>query len=144
MSRIARSNRVDELTTTSAPTRRKRRWKLWLPLIFIVLPIAVLAGYTWLTLSFAYSSGERMGYVQKISRRGWVCKTWEGELAMTPVPGALPQIFSFSVRSNAVARQIQDAAGRRVALSYDQHKGVPTSCFGETEYFITGVRTLGQ
>src|SRR5215831_16847365 len=106
MSRIARSNRVDELTTTSAPTRRKRRWKLWLPLIFIVLPIAVLAGYTWLTLSFAYSSGERMGYVQKISRRGWVCKTWEGELAMTPVPGALPQIFSFSVRSNAVARQI--------------------------------------
>jgi hypothetical protein len=144
MSRIAESNRVDELTTTPAPPRRKRRWKLWLPLLVIVLPLLLLAGYTWLTLHFAYSNGERAGYVQKISRRGWVCKTWEGELAMMPVPGTVPQIFQFSVRDNAVAEQIQQAAGQKVSLNYQQHKGVPSTCFGETEYFVTGVRVLGK
>jgi hypothetical protein len=144
MSRIAESNRVDELTATPVPPRRKRRWKLWLPLLVIVLPLLLLAGYTWLTLNFAYSNGERTGYLQKISRRGWVCKTWEGELAMMPVPGTVPQIFQFSVRDNAVAQQIQQAAGQQVSLSYQQHKGVPSTCFGETEYFVTGVRVLGK
>jgi hypothetical protein len=123
--------------------RKKRRWKLWAVLIFLVLPAALFAGYTWATLHYAYASGERAGYIQKISRKGWLCKTWEGELAMTTVPGTAPQIFDFSVRDEATARQVQQAAGQRVALSYDQHKGVPTSCFGETEYFVTGVRTIG-
>jgi len=35
-----------------------------------------------ITLQVVYSDGERVGYIQKISRKGWVCKTWEGELAM--------------------------------------------------------------
>jgi hypothetical protein len=122
---------------------KKRRWKLWLILLLLVLPAALFAAYTWVTLNFAYSSGERAGYVQKISRRGWICKTWEGELAMTPLPGVAPQIFQFSVRDDAVAHQIEQAAGQRVSLSYQQHKGVPSSCFGETEYFITGVRPIG-
>jgi hypothetical protein len=102
-----------------------------------------LAGYTWLTLQYAYSSGERTGYIQKISKKGWLCKTWEGELAMTTVPGTAPQIFQFTVRKDATAYQIEQAAGKRVALAYEQHKGVPSSCFGETEYFVTGVRPLG-
>jgi hypothetical protein len=119
-----------------------RRWKLWLCLIVFV-PVLLFAGYTWLTLNFAYASGERSGYIQKISRKGWVCKTWEGELAMTTVPGTAPIIWEFSVRSDEMARQIQQAAGQRVALAYQQHKGIPTSCFGETEYFITGVRRVG-
>ena len=93
---------------------------------------------------YAYSSGERTGYVQKISKKGWLCKTWEGELAMTTVPGTAPQIFQFSVRDDAMARKIMEAAGQRVALVYEQHKGVPSPCFGETEYFITGVRPIGQ
>ena len=122
----------------------KRHWGIWLTLIFLVLPAALLAGYTWVTLHFAYSSGERAGYVQKISKKGWLCKTWEGELAMATLPGVIPQVFSFSVRDGAVADKIQRAAGQRVALSYEQHRGVPTSCFGETEYFVTGVRPIGQ
>jgi hypothetical protein len=123
---------------------KKRRWKLWFALILIFLPAAVVAGYTWLTLHYTYSSGERAGYVQKISKKGWLCKTWEGELAMTTVPGTAPQIFQFTVRDDATAYRIEQAAGQKVALAYEQHKGIPSSCFGETEYFITGVRTIGQ
>ena len=113
-------------------------------MLLLLLPAALIAGYTWVALHYAYSSGERAGYVQKISKKGWLCKTWEGELAMTTVPGTAPQIFQFSVRDDAMARKIMEAAGQRVALVYEQHKGVPSSCFGETEYFITGVRLIGQ
>ena len=134
---------ITEAPATSVRSKR-RYWKLWLVLILLVLPALVLAGYTWVTLHYAYSSGERIGYVQKISKKGWLCKTWEGELAMTTVPGTAPQIFQFSVRDDATAHQIEQAAGQRMALAYQQHKGVPTSCFGETEYFVTGVRTVGQ
>jgi hypothetical protein len=126
----------------SAPLRRSRLW-LFLPLLVIVLPVCLFAAWVWITLHFSYSTGERAGYVQKISKKGWVCKTWEGELAMSTFPGTAPQIFTFSVRDDAVAKKIEDAAGLRVALSYEQHKGVPSSCFGETEYFITSVRTIG-
>jgi hypothetical protein len=129
----------------AAKVRGKRKyWKLKLLLFLVALPVALFAAYTWLTLHYAYSSGERSGYIQKISNKGWLCKTWEGELAMTTMPGIAPQIFQFSVRDPAVARRIEQAAGQRVALSYDQHKGVPTSCFAETEYFVTGVRVIGQ
>ena len=123
--------------------RKTKNWKLRLVLLMFVLPAVLLTAYTWLTLHYSYSTGQRTGYIQKISKKGWVCKTWEGELAMTTFPGTAPQIFQFSVRDDATARQIQLASGRRVALSYEQHRGVPTSCFGETEYFITGVRTIG-
>jgi hypothetical protein len=136
-------SRTIEVPAPSVPSKRKY-WKLWLVLILLVLPALALAGYTWVSLHYAYSSGERVGYVQKISQKGWLCKTWEGELAMTTLPGTAPQIFEFSVRDDATAHRIEQAAGQRMALSYEQHKGVPSSCFGETEYFVTGVRTLGQ
>jgi hypothetical protein len=132
---------------TEAPDRKvrgkKRYWKLWLVLFLFVLPAVVLSGYTWMTLHYAYSTGERSGYVQKISKKGWLCKTWEGGLAMTTVPGTAPQIFQFTVRDDATAQRIEQAAGQRVALAYQQHKGVPSSCFGETEYFVIGVRAIG-
>ena len=126
----------------SSPGRR-RRWMVIAVLIVIVLPIAVFAAWTALTLNVTYSTGERVGYIQKISKKGWVCKTWEGELAMVNLPGTAPQIFSFTVRDDAMARKVMDAAGERVALTYAQHPGVPSKCFGETEYFITNVRALG-
>jgi hypothetical protein len=126
----------------SAPPRRSRFW-LFLLLIVIVLPACLFAEWVWFTLHFSYSQGERAGYVQKISKKGWICKTWEGELAMSTFPGTAPQIFTFSVRDDAVAEKIENAAGQRVALSYEQHKGVPGSCFGETQYFVTSVRTIG-
>ena len=117
-----------------------RRWILIAVLVLVVLPVAGLALWTWAALNYSYSSGERAGYVQKISRKGWVCKTWEGELAMTTQPGAVPQIFPFSVRDEATAQKISKAAGQRVTLSYEQHVGLPTDCFGETDYFVTGVQ----
>jgi hypothetical protein len=98
--------------------------------------------YVWAALSFDFSEGERAGYVQKFSRKGWVCKTWEGELAMVTLPGTLAETFRFSVRDDKVAEVINASVGRRVALSYEQHKGLPTDCFGETEYFVTGAKVV--
>ena len=119
-----------------------RRWTLIALLLLIVLPALGLAAWIWASLSISYSTGERGGFVQKISRKGWVCKTWEGELAMTTQAGVPPQLFQFSVRDEAVAAQLMRLAGQRVVLSYEQHRGVPGNCFGETEYFITATRPI--
>jgi hypothetical protein len=106
-----------------------------------LLVVAVLvAGYVWVALSFSFSEGERAGYVQKFSRKGWVCKTWEGELAMANLPGTMPEVFAFSVRDDTVAERINTEVGNRVVLTYEQHLGLPTSCFGETSYFVIDVR----
>lgn len=107
-----------------------------------VLIVLVLGIWTLITLNYTYSSGERAGYVQKISQKGWVCKTWEGEIAMANLPGAMPQIFEFSVRDDAIAAQIQKLAGQRVSLGYEEHPGIPTSCFGDTPYFIVNVTPI--
>ena len=98
--------------------------------------------YTWTALNWSFSKGERTGYIQKLSKSGWVCKTWEGEMAMVTMPGAIPEKFLFSVRDDKVAERINTFAGKRVALVYEQHKGIPTSCFGETEYFIVDVKAI--
>lgn len=102
----------------------------------------VFAAYTWISLHWSYSNGERAGYMQKFSKKGWLCKTWEGELLMTTVPGAVPEKFIFTVRDDAVAQQLLANAGNRLVLTYAQHKGVPTSCLGETEYFIEKVQVV--
>jgi hypothetical protein len=107
---------------------------------FLIAVILALAGFTWLTLSWAYSEGERAGFVQKFSRKGWVCKTWEGELAMVTLPGTVAERFPFTVRDAAVAATLNANIGKRVTLHYEQHKWVPTSCFGDTEYFVTGAQ----
>jgi hypothetical protein len=102
----------------------------------VVVPILLFAAYTWLALHWSYSSGSRAGYIQKFSKRGWVCKTWEGELAIVNMPGSLQETFAFSVRDEAVVQKINALMGKRVSLTYEQHKGVPTSCFAETEYYV--------
>ena len=104
--------------------------------------LLLLAGYTWVAMNWSFSAGERAGYVQKFSRRGWVCKTWEGEMALVSMPGTVAEKFYFSVRDDAVAQQINDSVGRRVSLSYRQHIGIPTSCFGDTQYFVAGVQVI--
>jgi hypothetical protein len=108
----------------------------------VVLVAALLALYTWGTLTWSYSRGERTGYVQKFSHKGWLCKTWEGELTMLPVQGMVPEKFVFSVRSDALAENISKNMSKRMALVYEQHKGVPTKCFGESEYFVTAIKLL--
>ena len=109
-------------------------------LISLVVLILALAGFTWFTLSWAYADGERAGYVQKFSKKGWLCKTWEGEMAMVTMPGTVAEKFQFTVRDDAVAKKLNEAVGKRMALHYEQHKWVPSSCFGDTEYFVTDVR----
>jgi hypothetical protein len=136
---------VTENQAGAAPTPRRRRGRLGVVLLLVLLaPVLLFFAYVWVTLSYDYSDGERAGYVQKFSRKGWVCKTWEGELAMANLPGAMPEVFRFTVRDDAVAARINESMGQRVSLKYEEHRGVPTSCFGETGYFVTGVRRVGS
>ena len=115
--------------------------KFWfIAAALILVPILGFAGWVYTTLHFSYSTGDRSGLLQKFSNKGWVCKTWEGELMMPTQPGNPAQIFSFSVRDDAVAQALRNYSGQRVTLTYEQHKGVPLNCFGETEYFVTAAR----
>ena len=108
----------------------------------IVVPIVVLALYTWISLTWSYSEGTRAGYVQKFSHKGWICKTWEGELAQVNLPGSLSEKFLFTVRDAKTVDYINASLGKRVALTYEEHRGVPTTCFGDTRYYITAVRVV--
>ena len=104
--------------------------------------LALFALYIFIALNWSYSTGERAGFLQKVSNKGWICKTWEGELSLVAMPGAAPEKFLFTVRDEAVAQQISAVAGKRVTLNYEQHKGLPTTCFGDTDYFVTGVKEI--
>jgi hypothetical protein len=109
-----------------------------------VLAVAALLGglYIWIMLSWSYSDGERAGWVQKLSRKGFICKTWEGEMAMVTMPGAIPEKFIFTVWDQQTAGAINKAMGKRVALMYEEHIGLPSSCFGETRYFVKAVKVI--
>lgn len=111
-------------------------------LIFLIVLLLLAGGWLWLTLTWSYSQGERAGYMQKLSKKGWLCKTWEGEIAMVTMPGAIPEKFEFTVRDEAVAQKINKLAGKRVVLDYQQHRFIPLSCFGETEYFVGDIREV--
>jgi hypothetical protein len=108
----------------------------------VVVVALIFAAYVAIALSWSYSTGERAGYLQKLSSKGWICKTWEGEQSLVSLPGATPEKFLFTVRSPEVVSQLNAAMGKRVTLNYEQHKGLPTSCFGETEYFVTGMKEV--
>ena len=108
-------------------------------LAVVILAIALFGLYTWLTLTWNYSTGERAGYVQKFSKKGWVCKTWEGELAMINIPGTLTEKCNFTVHDEVVVKKINESMGKRVALVYKEHVGIPSSCFGDTGHFVTDV-----
>ena len=138
---------VAALRSTDEPKKKsfaRRHWgKLSLGAI-IVIPAAVFALWILIAMSYSYSSGERVGYLQKFSKKGWICKTYEGEIAQVNLPGQIANTFQFSVRNDSIAALVNKAQGQRVAVTYQQHKGLPTSCFGETEYFVKGVKVLGQ
>ena len=111
-------------------------------LIGLLAVLGLAVAWVWLTLNWSYAEGERAGYVQKLSKKGWICKTWEGEIAMVTMPGAIPEKFEFTVRDDTMAQKINALAGRRVVLHYRQHKFIPSTCFGETEYFVADVREV--
>lgn len=127
----------------TSPHRKRRLWPWGVLATVILVPLAVFALWALIVLKFNYSSGERAGYVQKLSKKGWVCKTWEGELAMANLPGAMPEVFPFTVRNDSIAGLIERNMGKRVSLTYEQHRGIPSNCFGETQYFVTNVRLTG-
>ena len=114
-----------------APTKKKRNKAFIALLILVLVPAVIVSLWVWVALGYTYASGDRAGYVQKISKKGWLCKTWEGELAMANLPGTMPQIFTFTVRSDSVARVLEQNIGKQMSLTYEQHRGVPTSCFGD-------------
>ncbi len=116
--------------------------KKWTAILFAGIVI-VTGLYVWGTLTYVYSNGQRAGYIQKFSNKGWIIKTWEGELAMVNLPGTAPEMFYFTVRDKSVAEKIQKVIGNRVTLSYNEHKGLPGTIFGDTPYFVTGVQDLG-
>ena len=128
---------------TAPKAKGKGKWKITAVLFLVVLPLAAFALWVTVALNFSYASGERAGFVQKLSNKGWVCKTWEGELALANGPNVMPEIFRFTVRDDKVAAAINSSLGKQVKLTYEQHKGVPTQCFGETEYFVKNIDVLG-
>lgn len=121
------------------PTSKRLAWSA---LVFILLLAGLFVLYLWLALHWNYSEGERAGYVQKFSKKGWLCKTWEGELALVTLPGAVPEKFEFTVRDDQVAANINKLVGTRVTLTYEQHKGLPGNCLSDTEYFVTSVKPM--
>lgn len=131
---------TNPLSARVNPGGRQRGGVLLVVLLILGVVLLLIVGYLALVLNWSYSEGERAGVLQKFSRKGWLCKTWEGELAMSITPGVAPVIWNFSVRDEQVAAQLFEAAGKSVALHYEEHKGVPTSCYGETPYFVTAVR----
>lgn len=118
---------------------RAMKWLL-VPLVLV----ALLVMYFFLALKWSYSDGERAGWVQQLSRKGWVCKTWEGELALVSLPGSTPEKFRFTIWDEATAEKVNLVMGKRVALHYEQKVGLPGSCFGETRYYVTGVRVQDE
>lgn len=111
---------------------------------FVVVVVLLIAGYFWFFLSWNYSTGERAGWVQKFSRKGWVCKTWEGELTMITMPGGVPEKFLFTVRDEQVAESVNHSMGKRVSLHYEEKMGLPTSCFGDTRHYVTQVKPVEE
>lgn len=127
--------------TPPAPKPRRwwHRWKLILTTV-VLTPILGVVLYTMVVLSWSYSDGDRAGTLQKFSRKGWLCRTWEGELMQPTAPGVAPTIWHFTVRNDTVANQVNAGLGKRVVLHYREHRGVPTSCFGDTPYYVDAVR----
>ena len=138
---------TDPTPDTPAPVPHHSRWRRMLAFFgagIVIIPIVTVVLWTWVVLHFSYSEGQRAGTLQKFSHKGWICKTWEGELQISTIPGSAPILWEFSVRDGTVANRLEEAVAHngRVVLEYEEHRGVPTSCFGETAYFVTGVRLV--
>ncbi|MEO6068166.1 MAG: hypothetical protein ABJB33_01045 [Gemmatimonadota bacterium] len=136
--------------TPDVPPPAQRTTPKWMKILrltgvgLVVLPVLFITLWIWVALHWSYSEGERAGTLQKFSRKGWLCKTWEGELQISTIPGSAPILWEFSVRDDIVANQLAEAVAHngRVALEYEEHRGVPSSCFGETPYFVIGMRLV--
>jgi hypothetical protein len=111
-------------------------------LILVLLAVLLAAVWTFFTYNWAYSEGERAGVLQKFSKKGWLCKTYEGEIAQYVVGGVGPQIWYFSVRDDELAEVLFKDVGLNVQLRYTEHRGLPTNCFGDTSHFAVSVAPI--
>ena len=138
----------DERTSASQPSpsaaapRSRRKWPWILFAVIVVLPVVLLATWTAVALHWSYSEGNRAGFVQKFSKKGWLCKTWEGEIAMVNMPGAAQEKFPFTVREDSIAAKLTSLMGDQVSITYHEHPGIPFSCFGDTRYFVVDVKPV--
>ncbi len=141
----------DETTPPDAPApaapvpaapQHRHWWHYWRAIlaVIVVTPVLVFAAYTFIVVNWSYSEGERAGTLQKFSRKGWLCKTWEGELMQPTAPGVAPTIWDFTVRDDVIARRVESGLGQRVVVHYKEHKGIPSTCFGDTRYWVDAVR----
>ena len=137
---------VAALKETKPPKKSfvRRHWGKALLAAVLGIPALGLAAWTAIAMAYTYTSGDRAGFLQKFSEKGWLCKTFEGEIAMVNVPGQIAEKFQFTVRDDSIAALMNSLQGKRVAVTYKQHVGIPMSCFGETSYFVNGVRVLDQ
>ena len=133
---------AEPVAAPPAEPRRKRWYQRWKLIVagLLAAPLLLFVLYTWIALQWSYSTGDRAGTLQKLSRKGWICKTWEGELMQPTAPGVAPVIWHFSIRNDSLAGVVNAGMGKRVVLQYQEHRGVPTSCFGATDYYVTGIR----
>jgi len=122
----------------------RRNWGKLTLVILLGVPAAGLSIWTAVAMTYTYSSGERAGFVQKMSRKGWLCKTWEGTLYTDIARGFRSDSFNFTTRSDSIAQLVDSLSGKRVAVRYDQHVGLPTSCLGDSQYFVTGIRAIPE
>ncbi|MEA3196909.1 MAG: hypothetical protein QOF32_961 [Gammaproteobacteria bacterium] len=133
-----------EVPNSTVRRRSTGRFGRWLSILLLML-IVCSGLWTWLTLAWAYAEGERAGVLQKFVRRGWICKTQEGEIALYygggqyMGAGTSPQLWDFSVRDASVAAALTKAVGHRVQLHYTEHPGIPTNCFADTRYLVDRV-----
>jgi len=131
----------------SNDTGSKPKWRKYLN-IFLVSLLLIAAVAIYFVYFFTYSEGNRAGVLVKFSKKGYLFKTYEGELNVGGV-GNLPntaqmnQIWLFSVKDGAVADSLMGLEGRKVSLHYNQvAKTLPWN--GETNSYVDGFKILGN
>jgi hypothetical protein len=126
-------------------TPKKSRTALKILAIVTVVIVAGL-GITLAIFGYHYSEGNRVGIVVKFSKKGFVFKTYEGELNMggvNPMPGntIANNIWVFSVPKEDVAQKLMKLEGQKVSLHYNEViKPMPWQ--GDTKYFVDGVEII--
>lgn len=102
--------------------------------ILIVVIMLAFAGWYAFIYYASYSEGTRSGELIKFSNKGFIIKTWEGEISQG-ISGA--QIFKFSVEDNKkeIISKLEKYQGRYVKLKYKE-RFAKISWLGDTKYFI--------
>ena len=118
-----------------------RKWIIILIVVLVVINVIVL-----FIFNFTYSEGNRAGVLMKFSKKGYVFKTYEGELNIGGVGNVsgtaqMNQVWLFSVRNQATADSLMTMEGKKVSLHYRQ---VLKNMWwdGETSYFVDGYKVL--